>query len=69
MAKKPVLKEFEVAVFIKLWTSIKVKSDSMAGALEIAKTMKESQFIKVVGEHIDSTMCLSGISDYDVVQL
>lgn len=62
MAKKRA-KTYSVSGFIKVWADVVVSADDLETAVEEARKLIWSDFIKVYGEHVDSDLRIIGVFD------
>jgi len=64
MAKKRT-KTYTVSALIKVWADVPVPADCLEDAVEVSKTLVHSDFVKVLGEHVDSDLRIIGVADSD----
>lgn len=55
------LKSYNVWADIKVISSIEIKAESLEDALAISKKLEVTDFIDITGEHIDSSMEITGV--------
>lgn len=54
-------KQIYVQAELKVFTSLPIDADSFEGAVLIAKEMAVTEFVKILGEHIDSEIKITGV--------
>ena len=64
MAKKRA-KTYSVSGLVKVWTDVVVSADSLEAAVEEARKLIWSDFVKIHGEHVDSDLRIIGVTDSD----
>ena len=64
MAKKRI-KTYTVSALIKVWADVPVPAESLEDAVAASKTLSHSDFVKVLGEHVDSDLRIIGVADSD----
>lgn len=55
------LKDFNVYFEVNVSTSISIKAESLEDAISKARTMGVTDVVEIPGEHIDSSMELTGV--------
>ncbi len=64
MAKKRT-KTYSVSAVLKVWADVTVTADDLEGAVAASKNLDHSDFVKVLGDHVDSDLRIIGVSDSD----
>lgn len=54
-------KQIYVQAELKVFTSLPIDADSLEGAVLIAKNMEVTEFVKILGEHNDSEIKITGV--------
>lgn len=63
MATKNRLKTYQVTARLALMVSTEISAESLEDAAIQAKTMKEADFVEVLGEFQDGNIFIQGVSD------
>lgn len=58
---KATKRTFSVDAVVSVWTAVDISAESWDEAIEIAKTLSVTDFVKIPGSHNDSKLVLTGI--------
>lgn len=63
MAKK--MKTYTVWGKVTIDTTVSIEAESLADAVERSKELKETDFVKILGEYNDGALRITGVMDRD----
>lgn len=61
MSKKPKTRTFFVQSKIDLFTTVEVTATCLEEALQVARELKTTDYVEIIGEHIDSEVEVTGV--------